>query len=63
MYNPQNNRTVERHILHSRNQKQGETIESSLSDLKILAKNGLFGDLTNELICDRIAFGNFISMT
>lgn len=36
--NPQNNRTVERHMFHSRNQKQGETIESFISDLKIKAK-------------------------
>lgn len=41
-------------MFHSQNQKQGETIESFISDLKIKAKNCQFGDLTDELICDRI---------
>lgn len=44
--NPQNNRTMERHRFHSRNQKQGESIESFISDLRIKAKSCNFGDLT-----------------
>ncbi len=54
--NPQNNRTMERHKLHTKNQKPGETIES-FSDLRIKAKCCHFGDLTDELICDRIMCG------
>ena len=55
--NPQSNRTMERCKLHSRNQKQGESIESFISNLRIKAKNCHFGDLTDELICDRIMCG------
>ncbi|KAF1385281.1 hypothetical protein PFLUV_G00106100 [Perca fluviatilis] len=57
--NPQqhNNKTMERHKFHSRNQKQGETIESYVSDLRIKAESCHFGDLTEELICDRIVCG------
>lgn len=55
--NPQSNRTMERHKFHSRNQKQGENIESFISDLRIKAKSCHFGDLTDELICDRIVCG------
>ncbi len=36
--NPQQNKTMERHKFHSRNQEQGETIESFISDLRIKAK-------------------------
>ena len=54
---PQNNRTMERHKFHTRNQKQGESIESFISDLRIKAKCCHFGDLTDELICDRIVCG------
>ncbi len=55
--NPQQNKTMERHKFHSRNQKQGETIESFISDLRIKAKACHFGELTDELICDRIVCG------
>ena len=55
--NPQNNRTMERHKFHARGQKQGESIESFISDLRIKAKCCHFGDLTEELICDRIVCG------
>lgn len=54
--NPQHNRII-RHKFHSRNQKQGESIESFSSDLKIKAKSCHFGDLAEELICDRIVCG------
>lgn len=54
---PQSNRTMERHKFHSRNQKQGETIESFISDLRIKAKTCQFGELTDELICDKIVCG------
>ncbi|XP_037119455.1 uncharacterized protein LOC119130054 isoform X2 [Syngnathus acus] len=57
MCNPQHNKTMERHKFHTRNQKQGETIESFISDLKIKAKSCHFAELTDELICDRIVCG------
>lgn len=52
--NPQNNRTMERHKFHTRDQKQGESTESFISDLRIKAKCCHFGE---ELICDRIVCG------
>ena len=55
--NPQNNRTMEGHKFHSRSQKQGESIESFTIDLRIKAKCCHFGELTDELICDRIVCG------
>ncbi len=53
----QQNKTLERHKFHSINQKQGETIESFISDLRIKAKACHFRELTDELICDRIVCG------
>lgn len=55
--NHQNNRTMERHKFHTRGQKQGESIESFISDLRIKAKCCHFGDITEALICDRIVCG------
>ncbi|CAI5639180.1 unnamed protein product [Oreochromis niloticus] len=55
--NPQHNRTMERYRFHTRNQKPGETLESFISDLKIKAKCCHFGDLTDELLSDRIVCG------
>ncbi len=55
--NPQQNKTMERHKFHSRNQKQGETIESFISDLRIKAKACHCGELTDEIICDMILCG------
>lgn len=48
---------MERQRFHSQNQKQGDTIESFISELKIKAKKFNFGELTEELICDRVASG------
>lgn len=55
--NPQQNKTMERHKFHSRNQKQGENVDAFISDLRIKAKSCRFGELTDELICDRIVCG------
>ena len=55
--NPQINRTMERLKFHTRIQKQGESIDSFTSDLRIKAKCCHFGELTDELICDRIVCG------
>lgn len=55
--NPQHNKTMERHKFNSRNQKQGENIESYISDLRIKDNSCHFGNLTDELICDRIVCG------
>ncbi len=57
--NPQSNRTMERHKFHSRNQKQGESIKSFISDFK---KSCQFGDLTDELTCDRLVRGTSDSL-
>lgn len=55
MCNPQHNKTMKRHKFHTRNQKQGETVESFINDLKIKAKT--LESLTDKLICDRIVCG------
>uniref|UniRef100_A0A3Q2DE46 Gypsy retrotransposon integrase-like protein 1 n=1 Tax=Cyprinodon variegatus TaxID=28743 RepID=A0A3Q2DE46_CYPVA len=48
---------MDRHKFHTRNQRQGETVESFISDLRIKAKCCHFGEITDELICDRIICG------
>ena len=55
--NPQLNRTLERHKFHTWNQRPGESIESFISNLRIKAKTCNFGQITDELICDRIVCG------
>lgn len=54
---PQQYKTMERHKFHSRNQKQAETIEVFISDLRNKAKRCNFGKITDELICDRLVCG------
>lgn len=48
---------MERHKFHTRGQKQGESIQSFISDLRIMAKCFHVRDLTENLICDRIVWG------
>lgn len=55
--NPQTNLTMERHKFNMRNQKPSETIEAYVSDLRNKAKTCRFGDLTDELIRDRLVCG------
>ncbi len=45
---------MEKHKFHLRNQKQGESIESFISDLKIKAKSCHFEELTDKLICENL---------
>lgn len=54
---PQSNETVNRHIFNTRNQREGETIDSFVTDLKVLSKNCNFGTLRDSLIRDRIVCG------
>uniref|UniRef100_A0A669EUY2 Gypsy retrotransposon integrase-like protein 1 n=1 Tax=Oreochromis niloticus TaxID=8128 RepID=A0A669EUY2_ORENI len=57
MCSPQTNVTMERHKFNTRNQRTGETVESYVSDLRIKAKSCRFGDLSEELIRDRLVCG------
>lgn len=54
---PKSNLTYERHQFNIRNQNEGESIDSYVTDLKILSKTCEFGDLTDSLIKDRIVGG------
>lgn len=51
------NETYERYIFFTRNQKQGEKIESYVATLRTLAKTCAFNDLEDSLIKDRIVTG------
>ena len=55
--NPQCNVTYERHQFNTRNQKEGESIDSYVTDLRILSKSCEFGDLTDSLLRDRLVCG------
>lgn len=54
---PRTNETVIRHMFNMRIQKQGESIDSFVTDLKKLSKDCNFGDLKESLIRDRIVCG------
>ena len=53
---PKSNSTYERHHFSIRNQNEGESIDSYVTDLRILSKSCEFGDLTDSLIKDRLVF-------
>ena len=55
--NPQTNITMERHIFFTRNQRQRETVEAYVSDLRNKVKTCRFGDLRDELVKDRLVTG------
>ena len=55
--NLQTNIIVERHKFNTRNQKEGETTEAYITDLKKLGNQCEYGNLKNELIRDRIVCG------
>ena len=55
--NPQTNIIVERHKFKTRNQREGETTEAYITDLKKLANQCEYGNLRNDLIRDRIVCG------
>ena len=55
--NPRKNITIERHVFFSRNQNEGETFDTYLTDLKLKSQSCEFGQLRNSLIKDRIVGG------
>ena len=54
---PKKNVTQERHLLNLRKQKPDESVEEFLTELKRLAKNCKYGELTNSIIKARIVEG------
>ena len=54
---PKSNLTYERHQFNTRNQNDGESIDSYVTELRILSKSCEFGDLTDSLIKDRLVSG------
>ena len=54
---PKKNVTYERHRFFTCNQKQGETIDQYVTELRSRSKSCEFGDLTESLIKDRIVCG------
>ena len=54
---PKSNETVSRHLFFNCSQKQGETFEEFLMELKKLSVNCNFGNLKDSLIKDRIISG------
>ena len=54
---PKKNVTHERHLLNLRKQKPDESIDQFMTELKRLAKNCEYGELTNSIIKDRIVEG------
>ena len=51
---PRKNLIVERHRFLTRNQKQPETIDQYVTELKTLATSCEWGDIKDDLICSRI---------
>lgn len=48
---------MERHKFNTRNQKEGESIQSYVADLRILASTCEYGALKDDLIRDKIVCG------
>ena len=46
-----------RHKFNTRNQSDGETIDEYVTELKRIAKDCAYGELTSEMIRDRIVRG------
>ncbi|XP_056456784.1 ETS-related transcription factor Elf-1 isoform X1 [Gadus chalcogrammus] len=57
-YNPGANETMERYRFFSKNQGASETIDSYVTELKVLARKCNFGALRDSLIRDRIVCGS-----
>ena len=51
------NITMKRHVFFTRNQRQGETVEAYVSDLRNKVKTCRFGNLQDELVKDRLVTG------
>uniref|UniRef100_A0A1Y1KPK9 Paraneoplastic antigen Ma-like C-terminal domain-containing protein n=1 Tax=Photinus pyralis TaxID=7054 RepID=A0A1Y1KPK9_PHOPY len=56
-FKPKENETINRHMFHTRRQKDGESIDSFVTDLKKLAQSCNFGDVKDSLIRDIIVCG------
>lgn len=56
--NPKVNETVERYRFFMRNQGNDESIDTYVTDLRVLASTCNFGDIKDSLIRDRIVCGN-----
>lgn len=56
-FKPKENGTVNRHLFHTRKQKEAENIDVFVTDLKKLRQNCSFGDLRDSFIRDRIVCG------
>jgi len=54
---PRKNITIERHVFFARNQHDGETFDSFVTDLKLKAKTCEFATLKDSLIKDKIVGG------
>lgn len=54
---PKKNITFERHIFNSRHQREGETIDDFVKELKTIVKGCEYGDLTESIVKDRIVAG------
>ena len=54
---PKKNVTHERHLFNLRKQKPEESVEQFVTELKRLAKNCEYGELTNSIVKDRIVEG------
>lgn len=56
-FKPKVNETINRHLFHTRKQREGESIDIFLTDLKKLSINCNFGNLKDSLIRDRVVCG------
>ena len=54
---PRANKIYERYCFNKRSQEPGESIDHYVTELKICAKNCVYGDLEAELISDRMICG------
>lgn len=54
---PQKNESVKAHVFFIRNQHEGETFDTYITDLKRLSADCNFGDLKERLIRDRVVAG------
>ena len=54
---PKSTLTYERHQFNTRNQNEGESIDSYVTELRILSKSCEFGELTKSFIKDRLVCG------
>ncbi|XP_064637879.1 uncharacterized protein LOC135494059 [Lineus longissimus] len=54
---PKKNETYERYVFRSRLQKQGETFDSFITDLRLKSKTCNFADLADSMLRDQVVFG------